>query len=434
MSLQQIVDIHCHFINFDYLPDKYTIHLVRNKLGDMADMFDEEDFKNPQIFLKFLLKMAGFLGTKYLDEFLRSMKQLDFENNPQVIDTLVNEGEYFLPQDMKAKYQKGRKGKLILFTPLMMDFIKAANMPTPTTSEGVIPFKQQLKEHVLFSKRYPWKIFPFFHYHPEREGVYKMFVDAIEKYGFIGVKLYPAMGFYPDCTHSKNDPAVNKRLKKLYDYIATQKYDYRIPITAHSQNSSTQAIDLTMPQTWEFTRISNWKKMIETYGLKINFAHYGGKEFSIPGYTEEKEFSKECRKTIHTLMAKYNKDGNKQIFADTSAHSKKRYRYFKQLNIDLNNPQRLIMFGTDLPVITGSTLNRDYINSFFNKIQGEDNKDRFFKRHAFDFLFEDGNIPSNYIDFLERNRQDPAILADPFAPENIPDFLTKSADGNYTVV
>jgi hypothetical protein len=159
MSLQQIVDIHCHFINFDYLPDKYTIHLVRNKLGDMADMFDEEDFRNPQVFFKVLLKMAGFLGAKYLDEFLRSMKQLDFENNPQVIDTLVNDGEYFLPQDLKAKYQKGRKGKLILFTPLMMDFIKAANMPTPTTSEGVIPFKQQLKEHVLFSKRHPWKIF-----------------------------------------------------------------------------------------------------------------------------------------------------------------------------------------------------------------------------------------------------------------------------------
>lgn len=434
MSLQQIVDVHCHFINFDYLPDTYTIHLLRNKLGDMADLFDEEDFRNPQVFLKVLLKAAGFLGVEYLDEFLDSMKQLDFENNPQVIDTLVNDGEYFLPRDMKAKYKKGRKGRLLMFTPLMMDFIKAANMPTPTSSEGVIPFEQQFKEHVMFSKRHPWKIFPFFHYHPERDGVYDMFVDAVENYGFIGVKLYPAMGFYPDCTHAGNDPVVNDNLKRLYEYIQEQKYGYRIPITAHSQNSSTQAIDLTMPETWEFTRISNWADMIREYGLKINFAHYGGKEFSTFGYTEEKEFSKECRKTIRSLMTKYNNVTNKQIFADTSAHTKKRYRYFKQLNADLNNPKRLIMFGTDLPVITASTLNRDYINSFFDKINGKGNRDRFFKLHAFDYLFENGKIPTNYIEFLERNLQDPAMLIDPFAPENMPDFVTKSADGIYVIV
>ena len=57
----------------------------------------------------------------------------------------------------------------------------------------------------------------------------KMFVDAVENYGFIGVKIYPAMGFYPDCTHPKNDPVINEtrfEFTNAYLGFAYRPYDY----------------------------------------------------------------------------------------------------------------------------------------------------------------------------------------------------------------
>jgi predicted TIM-barrel fold metal-dependent hydrolase len=433
MSKQDVIDIHCHFINFDYLPDKYTIHLLKNKVGDLAHLFDEDDFKDRQAFINVLLKLSKYLKFKYLDEFLNALNKLDFMNNPDVIDTLMEEGEYFIPSDMRSEFRQGRQGKLILCTPLMMDFIRASNMPTPTTSSGVIPFKQQIKEHAFFAARFPWQILPFFHFHPKRPNVFDLFLEAIEEHGFIGVKLYPAMGFNPDCNHSPNGSVVNRNLKKLYSYIKTKNFGCRIPITAHAQNNSTQSVDLTMAQTRPYTRISNWEPMIEEFNLKINFAHYGGTQFLIFGHTPEKKFSIECRKTIRSLMTRYNNDSNKQIFSDISAHSKKTKKYFNQLNSDLNNKKRLIMFGTDLPVITASTMNKDVINRYYDKIDTDGKKERFFKRHALEFLFEKGQIPKNYIDFLKKNRDNGTINWDPLAPENLPEFVTMDSDGTYKV-
>jgi hypothetical protein len=37
MALQQIVDTHCHFVNFDYLPDKYTF--CGNQSGHVPALF-----------------------------------------------------------------------------------------------------------------------------------------------------------------------------------------------------------------------------------------------------------------------------------------------------------------------------------------------------------------------------------------------------------
>jgi len=86
------------------------------------------------------------------------------------------------------------------------------------------------------------------------------------------------------------------------------------------------------------------------------------------------------------------------------------------------------MFGTDLPVTTATILNKDFVNDYLDKIDGEDKQDRFFKRHAYDFLFEDCKIPKRYITFLKRSFEYELIKKDPFAPINLPHFIQKTDD------
>lgn len=435
-ELQEIIDCHCHYINFEYLPDKYTIHLLKNAIKVVAECFIEKDFRddNPPILVKIAIEVLDKTFLRCLKKFLNALRELQFTKDPGVIDTLVQEGEYFVPGDMTDKLRKGRKGKLILNVPLMMDFIKASNMPTPTSAAGVMPYHRQIEEHVFLSRRHPWKIFPFFHYHPERPDVYRLFVKAVEHSGFIGVKLYPAMGFYPDCTDWRNGHVINTNLEKLYNYIKNHKKQnqYHIPITTHAQINSTQAIDLETEETGRFTKISNWIPVIEQYGLKINFGHYGGTEFTKIFSSAKKTFSIECRETIQSLMENYNSKKNKQIFADTSAHIEHSARYFRCLNSDLAAPGRLIMFGSDLPAISPFLSMKKFINKFYDNIHNN-YKNRFFKTHAFEFLFEGGIIPDHYINFLKQSHDNGTIANDPLHPENMPEFITHDNNGRYRV-
>lgn len=434
MNLQKVIDIHIHIINFDYMPDRYTIHLIRNVIGKKAYRFSEEDFSNPKGLLRIVIKISDFIPGLHVADLLRSMRERNLEVNHQVIDNLIDEGEYLLTQDLRRRYKSKRKAELVMFVPLMMDFVEASEMPTPTNRKSVIPFEQQIKEHAVISRRHPWKVFPFFHYHPERDNVYELFCDAIENKGFIGVKLYPAMGYYPDCTNKKNLERVNENLKKLYKYIRDNKSGYKIPITTHAQYSSTQAIDLTMLGTMKYTNISNWKDMIKKYDLKVNFAHFGGQIVKNTRKSAEDEFAEKCRMDIISLMFMYNDESNHQIFADTAAHSKSKKYYFNRLNDDLSYPERLIMYGSDLPVITARKLNKDYINKFVENIEDPDSQERFFRQNARLFLFENGKIPPNYIKFLQKSYDEGSIQTDPFNEDNLPDCISKNEDGDYIIV
>jgi predicted TIM-barrel fold metal-dependent hydrolase len=436
-AIQEVIDIHCHLINFDYLPDKYTIKLLKNAIGPAANLFSEKQFKQPQNINKGLVALISTLGiAKYLKELINAfcLKSNDgstpveytFKRDPQVIDNLIQKGEYFRNKDWKSSYGKNRKGKLIMIAPLMMDFVKASYISHPTLSRhGVITYAKQIEDHAFLMARHPWCIFPLFHYHPYRYRVFDEFVRAFEGLGFIGVKLYPAMKYYPDHTSVKNDSCINNNLKRLYEYAKNhfETYGERIPITCHAQNNSTQAIDLSTKQTRKYTRIANWRRMIETYELKINFGHYGGPEFSNVFKPQSvKDFSRECRKEIWDLMATYNTAQNKQIFADTSAVENPNKKYFKQLNNDLSDPKRLIMFGTDLPVTTAVILNKTFVNRYIDQV-AEAHRMRFFKTHAINFLFDKGVVPERYVRALKTRYARNPKGKDPLDPANLPSHI-----------
>ncbi|MCG8686711.1 MAG: hypothetical protein MI892_17665, partial [Desulfobacterales bacterium] len=189
---------------------------------------------------------------------------------------------------------------------------------------------------------------------------------------------------------------------------------------------STQAVNLKMHQTRKYTDIDNWNRVIKDYDLKINFGHYGGTEFLMdkpdPRHPKAPKFSKECRKKIQALMKKYNKDGKKRIFADCSAHSPMDGNfepYIQQINEDLNQDHLLLMYGTDLPVVTINTLNNDYIQAYDDGISDEKAKNRFFMSNALAFLFEDGKIPKTRTDFLINAYGEKGVGKDPKDISNV---------------
>lgn len=187
----------------------------------------------------------------------------------------------------------------------------------------------------------------------------------------------------------------------------------------------------------KYTKISNWENVIRDYGLKINFAHYGGNEYLEQEDNDVKTFSLESRAKIRELMETYNKDGNKQIFADTAAHSGAfgdyAKTYFENLINDLSSDTYLVMFGTDMPVITPNMLNIDYVKAYEDGIRDPIKIERFFSDNPLDFLFHQKTIPANYIKFLETSVRSGFIDADPLGKDR-PEWLTIADDSKKYIL
>jgi predicted TIM-barrel fold metal-dependent hydrolase len=106
---------------------------------------------------------------------------------------------------------------------------------------------------------------------------------AIERGGFIGVKLYPPMGFrpfdnaalgtaFPDVVTKPLGPqpgaALDRALAKLYDWCAANN----APIMAHAVASNEAGPDYGLRADPKY-----WAMALEKYpALRINMAHFGG--------------------------------------------------------------------------------------------------------------------------------------------------------------
>lgn len=80
---------------------------------------------------------------------------------------------------------------------------------------------EQLDEvaRIVASPEWKERIFPFICVDPRRPDIAEIVKDYIENKGFCGVKLYPALGYYPQ----------DERLDELWDWIEQKK----IPVMVH---------------------------------------------------------------------------------------------------------------------------------------------------------------------------------------------------------
>lgn len=146
------------------------------------------------------------------------------------------------------------------------------------------------------------RIHPFVGVHPWRqvrsertkdvETVLDLVRLTIEKYGFVGVKLYPPMGFEPNgntettfdrvtAMTAADAAEVDQALRKLYHYCS----DNDVPVTAHCNHSN---------GAHESYHPASWACVVEEFSsLRLHLRHFGGaSEFRDKERTKRNDWTK----------------------------------------------------------------------------------------------------------------------------------------------
>lgn len=271
------IDCHCHVFNNDCIPLKGLLQsrfgiVVGGRLSD------------------WLIDAGKDGAMSFLDAF-RSRFSFDFDS---LLGSLTDPSEkdgirYLLehPGQFARFFLAGKRSvpeivadmiekadDIDIWVPLMMD--------TQSAYEGSSPlcgFDEQKRIMMEVTAEARGRVLPFFAYDPRSRPV-EAVRAAIEREGFVGVKLYPPMGFKP-C--GNEEPAVEGNLQDLYGYCAAGRSD-PIPITAHCSwsdgvTSNRKALGVNKHKEYyrEMAHPSHWEGVLAKHAnLKLNLAHFGG--------------------------------------------------------------------------------------------------------------------------------------------------------------
>lgn len=205
-----------------------------------------------------------------------------------------------------------------------------------------VPYIKQLEEISAVAKLRP-QIIPFVHIDTRRPNAYDFFVNAIEKLGFKGLKLYPKLGYYPH----------ESVLYDIYEYCE----DHNLPVIAHCtdtnpvnfRGSDEELMKLLnvdkLPYKDRTKNCSLFGHPIEYIhianrfkGVRFNLAHLGGSA-SILG--QNKEY---FNSLIYTMKQCPN------IYSDVSFTMFEKDCYDVIINLIDGELGDRILFGTDFPL------------------------------------------------------------------------------------
>ncbi|MGB2698541.1 MAG: amidohydrolase family protein, partial [Candidatus Zixiibacteriota bacterium] len=257
-----------------------------------------------------------------------------------------------------------------LYVPLMIDYEYWFKNTIDYKLEDQIKLVHQI---VLAHKG---RIHPFVPFDPARELVYQVGMnnpdgqlekygslnlvkDAIEKRGFIGVKLYNSLGYKPLNNkevedHRKLMAIRNEKMQYLfrgeeYDRVLSDLYRYceenEVPITTHC---GMYGIESYPDASFHFGEARFWEDVLSKYkNLRLNLAHFGWNQKV--RYGGEKSWVKDiCR-----MMNKFE-----NLYTDVSCHrvtthnDRQGYLYdYKRIRRDYPIVKKRLLFGTDWHVL-----------------------------------------------------------------------------------
>ena len=243
------------------------------------------------------------------------------------------------------------------FCPLSMDFEHAGLGSSPQS------YLEQLEELAELTSRYPEIVRPFLAVDPRRT----VFPDGIESLaefvehfigngGFTGIKLYPALGFFP----------WDERLDPVWEYAESNG----IPIIAHCSRGGVHARGRVTEEMrnvgpplnrrlggWGMARFSdnytdpeNYEHVLARFrSLKVCLAHYGGEEEWEKYYRRpERNAPKTWCTKVSDLMRKHE-----NVYADVSFTAAYR-KFWPLLKVLLNSDglEQKILFGSDFYMVS----------------------------------------------------------------------------------
>lgn len=219
--------------------------------------------------------------------------------------------------------QMGRDDALVA---LMMD-IRAPNERDRDRSN----FLRQIHGTREAALQRPGRVLPFFAVHPDRPDHFELLQDAIKSGAFLGVKLYPSLGY----------EIGTDTLRRVYRFCIEQD----VPIVLHCSHGGfyrqAEFVNYCDPSVWKPVLAGPLE------GLRVCFAHFGGwQSLGKPDGLDPGTWG-------HTILSMMRSHPN--VFADLSYHTEQmaiagdEAHYFTTLRRLLGEDKlrRRILFGSD---------------------------------------------------------------------------------------
>lgn len=280
----------------------------------------------------------------------------------------------------------GKKGKIDLFVTALVDLDYWLKGKTKSHMEQQVLMSSKLS--ILSNGR----ILPFVSFDPYRDVVENgkalaLVKLAIMEYGFVGVKLYPPMGFkaignnvktyesvengiwrkphggIPALSDKDFAKGIETSLMSLYDWA--EKND--VPIMAHANDSNFSRRDFC-----GFANPQNWQRVLEQFPrLRINLGHFGGTDsfFDIHKkcINERKTWAQKTIDLLETHPNLYADTGNFKLRKSDGFHV-----YLAKLKAQLQAHPKLagrLMYGSDWFMNSARSYSKKYPQRFQKRLK-----------------------------------------------------------------
>lgn len=245
--------------------------------------------------------------------------------------------------DYLLEYSTGSARKIDLMVAHLVDF----DWPIGGGTQTATSLPDQIRVMERISQLTGGRVLCFAPFDPMKEAAFRLGLttesslqtvqDAILYHGFIGVKLYPPMGFAPFGNAALAhgfwnkpwipEPLRNDELGRLMDRALSDLYGWcvrnGVPIMAHSNHSNGPSDAFE-----DLASARNWRGVAGIDGIRINFGHFGNNKLA----GDSQEF---CD-YMNTTNGRY-------LYADAA--------YFSEI---LNQPAKLMKFLVTLYKYTKS--------------------------------------------------------------------------------
>jgi predicted TIM-barrel fold metal-dependent hydrolase len=313
-----------------------------------------------------------------------------------------------------------------LFTPMLVDLSMGLDDVEKTTFRQQVVLQEKISRLSMLG-RLPnsdrARVHPFIGFDPRRvlkarragdiETPLDLLRLAVERYGFIGVKLYPPMGFRPlDNVETRSDSGrilisaaeaekINGVLRELYKWCVAE----HVPVTAHCNASNGARSEYRT-----FSHPDYWAAVLREFPeLHLNLGHFGGT-------SPESDWPE-----LIGALAKHDN----HLYADVGHHridlEEPAQAYMDRLCQIFNKSTDMadrVLYGSDwlmLAILPEHELFRSHYEQLYSKAFGKMAAEGFMGARALRFLgFDD---PAN------KNRQRLRKRYERFAPGAIPDWL-----------
>jgi predicted TIM-barrel fold metal-dependent hydrolase len=380
--MEPFINVHCHLVNFGFVPDSF----FKTRAGVRERLLRGRFTRWLARVISFVLNLGRGQDKKY-DKLHEALDLLGMEIEG-VADALVEE---------MAMRDYG-KAEIVLATPLMMDLEPACLNVKPE-----VPYRYQILLVSRIAARHPGRLMPFIMVDPRRPAAFDLTRTALEEMGFLGVKLYPPLGYHPDPASFANEREVNRELARLYEYCEALE----VPITTHCSRGGAYGEELVRCRraAHEFCQPSSWEGVLRKHRrLRLNFAHFGSREGEPGSGTFLSRYDEDswCS-AILRLMSEYENVYADLAYHDDALRGKSCNAYFCNLEETLNDPlvERRVLFGTDWLMTRHTWTEGQYVRAFM-KLRKEC-RDRVVFENPLDFLFPGRKMPGRLTRFYGSN-------------------------------